>query len=156
MNLSLIERRNGLRGRFGRLDVLKRQNRTLAAVELVPLIRNGKAHDVPLSVFRHFVCVAQREQTRKLDILHAAGHQLAAEEEHARLHARVHGCKALILDDLAVVLLRIFGKVTVPQRVIAVFNLYNRRVDVKRQRIFDLVVFDVAVRVLVGDVPGGG
>lgn len=80
----------------------------------------------------------------------------ATEEEHARLHARVHGCKALILDDLAVVLLRIFGKVTVPQRVIAVFNLYDRRVDVKRQRIFDLVVFDVAVRVLVGDVPGGG
>ena len=119
MNLSLIERCNGLRGRFGRLDVLKRQNRTLAAVELVPLIRNGKAHGVPLSVFRHFVRVAQREQTRKLDILHAAGHQLATEEEHARLHARVHGCKALILDDLAVVLLWIFGKVTVPQRVIA-------------------------------------
>ena len=55
-------------------------------------------------------------------------------------------------DHLAVILLRILHDVPIPQRIVCVCQPNDRRIDIKRQRIFDFVVLHLAIGVLIGDI----
>ena len=77
-------------------------------------------------------------------------------DEAALRHVLAHEAAALDLDGLAVVFLRFLGHVAVPEGKVAVLDLDDRCVDVKRQRVFDVVIDDLAVGVLIRDVTAAG
>ena len=58
----------------------------------------------------------------------------------------------LELDGLALILVGLFGDIAVKQRVVLVLDLYDRRIDIKRQRVFDIVLLCRAVGVFIKDV----
>ena len=77
-------------------------------------------------------------------------------DEAVLRHVLAHEAAALDLDGLAVVLLRLFGHVAVPDGEVAVLDLDDRGVKVERQRIFNVVVHDLAVGVFIRDVAPAG
>ena len=56
------------------------------------------------------------------------------------------------LHGLSVVFRRFLRQIPVKQRVVPVLDLHDRRIDVKRKRIFDLIVQDLSVFVFVCDL----
>ena len=81
---------------------------------------------------------------------------MPAGDEAALRHVLAHEAAALDLDGLAVVFLWLLGHVAVPDGEVAVLDLDDRRIDVKRQRVLDVVIDDLAVGVFIRDVAPAG
>ena len=77
---------------------------------------------------------------------------MSAHRKGIRRECRVYCHDATERNRLAVILLRVFHNVPVPQSEVCVCQADHRCVNIERQRIFDLVVFYVVVCVFIGDV----
>ena len=91
------------------------------------------------------------DQRMEGDVLGAAGHHMAAGQQRIGGQLAVPGHNALKAQGFAVVFLHLLGQVPVKHCVIGVGNLHHRRLQVEGQRILDVVVLHVPVRVIVGN-----
>ena len=107
-------------------------------------------HDPLAGVQRGGVGVFAR-QTHEGDVLHAARHDKAAGRKVAVAVLFQAGDLSLEADGLAVVLLRLLRDVAVPERKIIVADLHDRGVDVKGERVLDLVGLRRSVGVFIED-----
>lgn len=77
---------------------------------------------------------------------------MAAYDEAACGHLFALEVAALEAHGLVLVLLRLLGKVTVPDGVVVIAYLDDGCVHIERQGVFDIVVLHIAVGVLVGNI----
>ena len=77
---------------------------------------------------------------------------MAAYDEAACGHLFALEVAAFEAHGLVLVLLRLLGKVTVPDGVVVVAYLDDGRIDIERQGVFDIVVLHIAVGVLIGNI----
>ena len=96
--------------------------------------------------------VALADNAAVRDVFNAACHDVAARGERLVVEVFVRSDKTLELDRLSVILHHVLGAVSVPEGVVIVFDLDDGRVNVKRQRVLNVIVNDLAVAVLVGDL----
>ena len=106
----------------------------------------------PAALFELFVVVVLAGHTHKLDILHAAGHGEAAGHERALAGLRGLADLGQIFYRLAVVFLRVIHAVHVPDAEEFLGDFDDRGVNIKGQRVGDVVVGNAAVLELVGDI----
>ncbi len=88
----------------------------------------------------------------KLDVLHAASHDMSSDDEFIVLEAAAQKASALEFNGFAVVLCFFVVHVRIPHRIVFVADFDDVRVDVKRKRVFDIIDFDIVRTVFVNDV----
>ena len=110
----------------------------------------------PSPLLEGLVAVVAAGEAHELDVLHAAGH--GEPTGHEAVLAGAVGLADLReeLDGLARVLLRLVLTVHIPDAEILVRDVDDRSVDVKGQRVGDVVVGHAAVLELIGDVALAG
>ena len=113
-------------------------------------------HPHPCALLQRLVAIVAAGEAHELDVLHAAGHGETARHEAvlAGTVGLAHLCKEF--DRFAGILLGLVLTVHVPDAEIVIRNVDDVRVDVKGQRIRDIVVGHAAVGKLVGDVALAG
>ena len=137
----------------GRAYGNRRQNGAeVSLVQRMLLSADLGVHTDPASGFQLRCATVTARDTAELDIVLTAGHHKPTGGKHAILFPAKHGYLCLKAYSLAVILLRLFRNVPIPQCVILILDLNNRRIDVEGQRILDIVKGSGAVSIIVKDI----
>lgn len=150
--MTLIEGCNRFFGRSGLLDLFGVNDRTFSAVERIEADLDLAGDLDPVAVFQRIAMFGLADKACKHHIVCTAGHQLSAADEGVGRELLADGNKGCEGHGLAVILVHVLGGVAVPERIVAVGDLYHIGVQIKGQRIDDVVIFRRTVGVFVGNI----
>ena len=120
------------------------------------LVAHLGGHPHPSALFQRLVAIVAAGEAHKLDVLHAAGHGKAA--GHKAVFTGAVGLADLCqkAHRLAGVLLGLVLTIHVPDAEIVIRDVDGVGVDIKGQRVGDIIVGYAAVLELVGDIALAG